>query len=100
MIQRGATRAEIFTRTALVNKRLELAQAELAEGRVDAAIREAANIVTFVDAERPQVHYFLGLCGIASGNEELVVRKIRLLRLFDDQEWSRALADQWEQASK
>lgn len=74
------------TRILQYNFHLDEATRLLADGDVRAARRIGEHIVTYIDAERPEVHLLLARCGIASEDTDLVLRK-RVVLAFFGPEW-------------
>jgi hypothetical protein len=58
----------------------------LASGDVRTARQIGEHIVTYIDAERPEVHLLLARCGIEGKDEDLVRRKQAILGFFGP-EW-------------
>lgn len=72
----------IVVRMSQFERYLAEAQHQLAESNIDDAESLGQNIVTHIDAERPEVHLLLGQCAKQRHDENAVNRKKEILRLF------------------
>jgi hypothetical protein len=80
-------------RFVIYNRNLDRAQNALSEGRLSDAYDMAIDIVQHVDAERPEVHFLLGCCGLLMRDEKTVNEAFRLLHLFAPH-WTDELKEQ------
>jgi hypothetical protein len=78
---------------AFYDRNLERATAAFTEGRISDARDLAVEIVQHIDAERAEVHFLLGSCGILIRDDATVEQAFHFLGMFD-QHWTDELREQ------